>query len=83
MKESTKLRASPEQTAKPMTQKKKAAPPKHRTPLKRRVEPYIWLLPSIVMMGVLILIPIVTVFQTSFSEISKAGVFKGFNGIDN
>lgn len=84
MKESTKLRASPEQTAEPAAQtKNQAAPPKHRTPLKRRVEPYIWLLPSIVMMGVLILIPIVTVFQTSFSEISKAGVFKGFNGIDN
>ena len=49
----------------------------------KRIEPYIWLLPSILMMGILILVPIITVFQTSFSEISKAGVNRGFNGIDN
>ena len=47
----------------------------------RKVEPYVWLLPSILMMGVMILIPIVTVFQSSFSEISKAGVNRGWNGI--
>ena len=49
----------------------------------RKVEPYIWLLPSILMMGVMILIPIITVFQSSFSEISKAGVNRGWNGIEN
>ena len=49
----------------------------------RKVEPYVWLLPSILMMGVMILIPIVTVFQSSFSEISKAGVNRGWNGIAN
>lgn len=49
----------------------------------KKVEPYIWLLPSIIMMGVMILIPIITVFQTSFSEISKSGVNKGFNGFEN
>ena len=83
MKESTKLRTDPKQAAELSPKAAKQPAPKHHTPLKRRVEPYIWLLPSIVMMGVLILIPIITVFQTSFSEISKAGVFKGFNGVVN
>ncbi len=54
-----------------------------RKKIFRKVEPYIWLLPSILMMGVMILIPIITVFQTSFSEISKSGVNKGFNGLEN
>ena len=49
----------------------------------KRMEPYIWLLPSIVMMGFMILIPIISVFQTTFSEISKSGVNKGFTGIEN
>ena len=49
----------------------------------KRLEPYFWLLPSILMMGIMILVPIITVFQTSFSEISKSGVNKGFNGVDN
>ena len=49
----------------------------------RKVEPYVWLLPSILMMGVMILIPIITVFQSSFSEISKAGINRGWNGIAN
>ncbi len=47
---------------------------------RKRVEPYIWLLPSILLMGVMILVPIFSVFQTSFSEISKSGINKGFNG---
>lgn len=49
----------------------------------KKIEPYIWLLPSILMMGVMILIPIFTVFQSSFSEISKVGVNRGWNGIAN
>ena len=61
---------------------KKSANPRTLQSMKK-VEPYIWLLPSILMMSIMILIPIVTVFQTSFSEISKSGVNKGFNGIEN
>lgn len=49
----------------------------------KKIEPYIWLLPSILMMGVMILIPIFTVFQSSFSEISKVGVNRGWNGMAN
>ena len=51
--------------------------------LGKTIEPYIWLLPSILLMVVLILVPIISVFQTSFCEISKAGVNRGFNGIEN
>ena len=49
----------------------------------KKVEPYVWLLPSIIMMSVMIIVPIITVFQTSFSEISKSGLNKGFNGAAN
>ena len=57
--------------------------PMKKESLAKRAKPYLWLLPSIVLMVVLILIPIITVFQTSFCEISKAGVNRGFNGVDN
>ena len=61
---------------------KNSAKPRNLRTMKQ-VEPYIWLLPSILMMGIMILIPILTVFQTSFSEVSKVGVNKGFNGVAN
>ena len=62
--------------------KKKENKPRTNLNMKK-VEPYIWLLPSILLMGVMILVPIFSVFQTSFSEISKSGVNKGFNGGSN
>ena len=49
----------------------------------KKTEPYVWMLPSMVLMCVMIVIPIVTVFRLSMSKISKAGVDKGFNGFDN
>ncbi|EET62839.1 ABC transporter, permease protein [Marvinbryantia formatexigens DSM 14469] len=45
--------------------------------------PYLWLLPSILLMTVFILFPIFEVFRTSLSEVSKAGIIKGFAGLDN
>ena len=45
--------------------------------------PYIWLLPSILLMAIFILFPILEVFRTSLSEISRAGIIKGFAGLDN
>ena len=45
--------------------------------------PYLWLLPSILLMGIFILFPILEVFRTSVSEISRAGIIKGFAGLDN
>ena len=47
------------------------------------VEPYLWLLPSILLMTIFILFPIFEVFRTSMSEVSKAGLVKGFCGFDN
>lgn len=47
------------------------------------IKPYIWLLPSILMMTVFILIPIISVFRISFSEVGRTGKVKGFNGVEN
>ena len=47
------------------------------------LEPYLWLLPSILLMTIFILFPIFEVFRTSMSEMSKAGLVKGFCGFDN
>lgn len=47
------------------------------------VRPYIWLLPSIILMAVFILLPIFEVFRTAFSEVSRAGIIKGFAGFAN
>lgn len=49
----------------------------------RAASPYIWLLPSILLMVVFILFPIFEVFRTAFSEVSRAGIVKGFAGFDN
>lgn len=49
----------------------------------RKVEPYIWLLPSIILMVVMILVPIFTVFRISFTEVGRSGKLGDFNGVDN
>lgn len=56
-------------------------PKKHNT--LKKVQPYFWLLPSIIMMTVFIMVPILTVFRISFSEVGRTGKIKGFNGIEN
>ena len=54
------------------------------SPLNRnKWEPYIWLLPSILLIAVFVIFPILIVFKLSFSEISKAGVIGGFVGFQN
>ena len=63
-----------------MEQKKE---PKKQNKLLSRVEPYFWLLPSVVLMVVMIIVPIYTVFKISFSEVGRTGKIKGFNGIQN
>ena len=50
---------------------------------KHKWTPYVWLLPSIVLIAVFVVFPILIVFRLSFSEISKAGVVGGFVGLDN
>lgn len=46
-------------------------------------EPYIWLLPSIILIAIFVVFPILIVFKLSFSEISRAGVVGGFIGFQN
>ena len=54
------------------------------SPLNRRKwEPYVWLLPSILLISIFVVFPILSVFKLSFSEISKAGVVGGFVGFKN
>ena len=54
------------------------------SPLNRRKwEPYIWLLPSVLLISIFVVFPILIVFKLSFSDISKAGVVGGFVGFKN
>ena len=46
-------------------------------------EPYIWLLPSVLLIAIFVIFPILIVFKLSFSEISMGGVIGGFTGFDN
>ena len=50
---------------------------------KHKWEPYVWLIPSIILMAVFLVYPIVIVFKLSFSEISKSGIVGGFVGLQN
>ena len=50
---------------------------------RHKWEPYLWLLPSTLLVSVFVLFPILIVFKLSFSEISQAGVVGGFIGFDN
>ena len=47
------------------------------------LQPYIWLLPSVLLMVTMIVVPIISVFKISFSEVGRSGLIKGFNGIEN
>ena len=48
-----------------------------------KVEPYLWILPSIVLMTVFIIVPIFYVFATAFGDVNKFGKIKGFAGLKN
>ena len=58
---------------------------KKNTPrrLGSTVEPYIWILPSVILMAIFIIVPIGFVFRMAFSQVTKAGLIKGFAGLDN
>ena len=51
--------------------------------LFRKVEPYIWIAPSVILMAIFILVPILSVFRMAMSDVSRAGKIKGFNGLGN
>ena len=52
-------------------------------PIRHKWEPYVWLLPSILLMAIFVVFPIVIVFKLSMSEISKAGVVGAWNNFAN
>ena len=54
---------------------------KKRTLVK--IQPYVWLLPSVILMVTMILIPIISVFKISFSEVGRSGIVRGLNGVQN
>ena len=58
---------------------------KKNTPrrLGSTVEPYIWILPSVILMAIFIIVPIGFVFRMAFSQVTQAGLIKGFEGFDN
>lgn len=49
----------------------------------RKVEPYVWIAPSVILMTVFIIVPIYTVFKMAFSKVTRAGLIKGFIGFEN
>lgn len=58
---------------------------KKNTPrrLGSTIEPYIWILPSVILMAIFIIVPIGFVFRMAFSQVTKAGLIKGSAGFDN
>ena len=61
----------------------KAAAKRNNKSLLLRAEPYLWILPSIILMAIFIVVPIGFVFRMAFSKITKAGQIKGFIGLEN
>jgi len=51
--------------------------------VRHRWEPYLWILPSILLMLVFVVFPIGIVFRLAFSSISRAGVVGEFIGLQN
>lgn len=50
---------------------------------KKWYQPYLWLLPSVILMACVVFMPIVWTFRMAFSKITKSGVIKGFIGLKN
>lgn len=51
--------------------------------VRHKWEPYLWILPSILLMAVFVVFPIGIVFKIAFSEVSKSGMVGGFVGLRN
>ena len=51
--------------------------------VRHKWEPYLWLLPSILLMAIFVVFPIAIVFRIAFSEVSRAGIIGGFTGLSN
>ena len=61
----------------------KKAPGSSGKRLFRKIEPYVWIAPSVILMAIFILVPILSVFRMALSDVSRAGKIKGFNGLAN
>ena len=55
----------------------------NRKKMMNKVEPYIWIAPSVILMAIFIIVPIGTVFRMAFSDVSKTGKIRGFAGFEN
>ncbi len=51
--------------------------------LYRKIEPYIWISPSVILMAVFILTPILSVFRMAANKVSRTGKLQGFNNFAN
>ena len=49
----------------------------------KAVYPLLWILPSVALMVAIVVVPIVDLFITSFSEVGLSGLRQGFNGVEN
>ena len=66
-----------------MKTKSPRLPAQNKTPFLRSIEPYLWILPSVILMSIFIIVPIGQVFRMAFSKISRTGQIKGFGGLEN
>lgn len=64
-------------------QLQKAAQKRAKQRLLLRAEPYLWILPSIILMAIFIVVPIGFVFRMAFSQVTRTGKIKDFNGLEN
>lgn len=55
----------------------------NQIPIRHKWEPYVWLLPSLLLMSIFVVFPILIVFKLSLSEISKSGIVGSFNNFAN
>ena len=51
--------------------------------VRHKWEPYLWILPSVLLMAIFVVYPILIVFRVAFSEVSSAGIVGGFAGFSN
>lgn len=49
----------------------------------RALEPLAWIGPAVVLIAVVVLWPVVEMIRSSFLEISRVGIVRGWNGFDN
>lgn len=56
--------------------------PKKRNTLSK-LSVYLWILPSLLLILFIVIVPVIILFHTSFSQVSEAGIVRGFNNFKN